>query len=420
MRPVFCRRALLISLLAAACARNDVTPTELQPAGGSPVSAIPSGPYTPGQSYYGRNNYIEYVAGNTALIYSAPHGGSLTPSEIPDRTSSSCGESAVTSTDLNTVQLARAMQSRHFAKYGNYPHIVINHLHRKKLDANRDLLAGACGDPEAEIAWNEYHDFIGVAKNATLSASGKGWYMDMHGHGHEIQRLELGYLISGSALRLSDSQLNSNESYEDSSSFKTMSEASSLSFAALLRGSTSLGTLYANNNFPSVPASNDPYPESGEPYFSGGYNTARHSCGIEASGLGGTSSGNVCGVQIEANYTGVRDSDANRTRFGDVTAIVVEDFLRTNWGLNVGGSGGTSITLSTRAYKVKGSWSVDLSWSGATSSTVDVFRNGAKITTTANDGAFTDAIGKLSGTWTYQVCEAGTTTCSNTATVTTS
>lgn len=42
--------------------------------------------YVAGQSYFGRNGYIEYVAGNAPVILTAPHGGSLTPTGIPDRT----------------------------------------------------------------------------------------------------------------------------------------------------------------------------------------------------------------------------------------------------------------------------------------------------------------------------------------------
>jgi hypothetical protein len=50
---------------------------------------------------------------------------------------------------------------------------------------------------------------------------------------------------------------------------------------------------------------------------------------------------------------------------------------------------------------------------------VDVYRNGALITTTANDGFFTDNINlRGGGSYTYQVCEAGTTTCSNEASIT--
>jgi subtilisin len=83
-----------------------------------------------------------------------------------------------------------------------------------------------------------------------------------------------------------------------------------------------------------------------------------------------------------------------------------------------GGGGGGSFTLNVRAYKVQGNKFADLTWSGATSTNVDVYRNGAVITTTANDGAYTDGpLGKGGGSATYQVCQAETSTCSNTVTV---
>jgi serine protease len=75
-------------------------------------------------------------------------------------------------------------------------------------------------------------------------------------------------------------------------------------------------------------------------------------------------------------------------------------------------------TLSAVGYKVKGVQTVDLTWSGATSTSVDIYRGSTKITT-ANDGAYTDDIGaKGGGSYTYRVCEEGTTTtCSNEFTV---
>ena len=79
--------------------------------------------------------------------------------------------------------------------------------------------------------------------------------------------------------------------------------------------------------------------------------------------------------------------------------------------------GTTTITLTARGYK-KGTYKVDLSWSGATSPDVDVRRNGAVIATTPNDGAHTDSLGKTGGSYTYEVCEAATTTCSDPVTVT--
>lgn len=78
----------------------------------------------------------------------------------------------------------------------------------------------------------------------------------------------------------------------------------------------------------------------------------------------------------------------------------------------------SGITLSAAGRKVKGKSNVDLTWSGASGTNVDVFRDNAKIVTTANDGAHTDVLGRVSGTFTYKVCTAGTTTCSNNASVT--
>ncbi len=55
----------------------------------------------------------------------------------------------------------------------------------------------------------------------------------------------------------------------------------------------------------------------------------------------------------------------------------------------------------------------------ATSTNVDVYRNNALITTTANDGFYTDIIGgRGHATYTYRVCEASSQTCSNQVTVT--
>jgi hypothetical protein len=77
------------------------------------------------------------------------------------------------------------------------------------------------------------------------------------------------------------------------------------------------------------------------------------------------------------------------------------------------------ITLSARGYKVHRQQRVDLSWSGGTSNTIDVYRNGVLIVTVANTGFYTDHPGDSGhATYTYRVCEAGTGNCSNQVTVT--
>lgn len=77
-----------------------------------------------------------------------------------------------------------------------------------------------------------------------------------------------------------------------------------------------------------------------------------------------------------------------------------------------------SISLSANGYKSRGLQKADLSWSGASSADVDVYRDGVVITTTANDGAYTDNINNRgSGSYVYQVCDTESNACSNEATV---
>jgi hypothetical protein len=77
------------------------------------------------------------------------------------------------------------------------------------------------------------------------------------------------------------------------------------------------------------------------------------------------------------------------------------------------------MTLIARGYKVQGRQMVDLSWNGATSNSIDIYRNGVLIATMPNiPGFYTDHIGvRGKGTYTYRVCDAGTQNCSNQVTV---
>jgi PKD domain len=78
----------------------------------------------------------------------------------------------------------------------------------------------------------------------------------------------------------------------------------------------------------------------------------------------------------------------------------------------------TLIGLTARGYKVKGLQKVDLSWSGAGAGSFDVYRNDVKIATVPGT-EYTDNLDRRgSGSYRYKVCEAGTSTCSDQATVT--
>jgi len=77
------------------------------------------------------------------------------------------------------------------------------------------------------------------------------------------------------------------------------------------------------------------------------------------------------------------------------------------------------ITLGGRGYKVQGQQRVDLSWNGATSNNIDIYRNGVLITTVSSiPGFYTDNIrARGKGTYTYRICVAATQNCSNQVTV---
>ncbi len=109
---------------------------------------------------------------------------------------------------------------------------------------------------------------------------------------------------------------------------------------------------------------------------------------------------------------------------GIVKAADADAYLTANGcaGGNNGGDpipGGDEVSLSASGYKSKGTAYVDLSWSGAATSTVDVYRNGTLVGSVANTNSYTDTITtKGGGSYTYQVCEAqSTTVCSNNSTV---
>jgi hypothetical protein len=87
--------------------------------------------------------------------------------------------------------------------------------------------------------------------------------------------------------------------------------------------------------------------------------------------------------------------------------------------LNVGSAPPPSISLTvTKGAGTARRTPVSLAWTGATGSRVDLYRNSALVSATANDGAYTENV--AAGTWSYRICQRGSTTvCSATKSVTT-
>ena len=85
--------------------------------------------------------------------------------------------------------------------------------------------------------------------------------------------------------------------------------------------------------------------------------------------------------------------------------------------VSTGGTGG-DIVLAASGYKQRGVRYVDLNWTGAVGSQVDIYRDGVLVLTVDNSGSYTDNLGRVSGTFTYKVCETGGSACSNEVSVT--
>ncbi|MEO0556980.1 MAG: hypothetical protein AAF170_02225 [Bacteroidota bacterium] len=270
----------------------------------------------PGTTQFGTSDYVEHIVGDLPIILSAPHGGDLRPQAIPDRTQ------GTTINDANTQELTRAIQHALFARTGRHAHVVINRLHRSKLDANRDLAEAAQGNAAAERAWTEFHAFTDSAKARVTESWGAGLYLDLHGHAHLIDRLELGMLLSRNELNGTDAHLNG---LAHESSLRALASAADLPFSALVRGQTSLGSLLEGQGVRAVPSGADPRPDD-DPYFTGGYNTNRH---------GSRQTGTIDAIQIEHHRPGLRDTQANREAYAERLADALLQFMDAHYGFDL-------------------------------------------------------------------------------------
>lgn len=294
------------------------------------------------QVLFGTNNYVEYQVGTLPFVISVPHGGKLEPSSIPNRT---CNN-AVIVTDAFTIETALEIKNYLFTKTGCYPHLIISHLKRNKLDPNRNAANAACGNPEAITAWNEFHEYIALARNsANQQYNQNTFFVDLHGHGNPIQRIELGYLLYDDELELADNVLNTSQ-YINNSSIKNLalSNANNYTHAQLLRGPKAFGSFLSRQNFPSVPSEAIPFPGTTSNYFSGGYITATHTC--YSSGI------DINGLQMELNFSGVRDSPTNRSVFAAAFSEAIIEYITTHFDVTLNACAPLSTDESIELSKI--------------------------------------------------------------------
>ena len=293
----------------------------------------------PGVSQYQNSSkkYIEYIPGTMPVIISAPHGGRLEPGELPTR---GCGTNEM---DDNTDVLIKEIQKKCFDQFGVYPYIIVNRLHRKKLDPNRNESVATCGNSTTKIYFDAFHNFIDAASADITTKFGKGLYIDLHGQSHSIPRVEAGYNLESSSF---DEDLNNaatNVTELSRVTIKNLIENNiqNLTFEDLIRGSQSFGGImqttggqrYANLGhagcsrsvgYRTVPShistgtsqgSCDDTNPGGYSYFAGDfYNNIRHGSGdtstantvVQGGGTVNGGGGTIDGIMTEVNRR-VRD-----------------------------------------------------------------------------------------------------------------
>ncbi|MBW7934037.1 MAG: hypothetical protein H3C62_10595 [Gemmatimonadaceae bacterium] len=305
--------AILAAALIAACGGGSAAPTA--------APATPSTPSTPSTPALDTTGFLEFVAGTAPLVIVAPHGGSLKPATVPDRTCAGCELLA----DANTEDLAQRVVASFERLTGKRPYLALNHLHRVKFDGNRDLDEATGGNAILNGVWNSWQvNLDSSTARAARVGGGRALYIELHGHAHAIPRIEIGYLLTGTQLRSSDAALSAGQVMRQSSIARLVSDAKSgASDVGLLRGATSLGAMLWAAGYPAVPSPTDPAPAAADSYFNGGYNTVRH---------GSSTGGATDAIQVECYSPGIRDTQANRTAFADAMAAILESYLRTHYG----------------------------------------------------------------------------------------
>lgn len=258
---------------------------------------------------WGQSGFVEWQQGDAPLVISIPHGGGLRPGDLKNR---SYGK---TVRDGRTLEIGRELSQAIFRATGKTPHLILCHLHRSKLDANRELTEAAQGDPKAEASWKEYHEFIERSRKQVTEQFGKGLYLDLHGQSHSEGWIEWGYTIS--ARSLAQSELDS------PSSLDHLLSISDDSLAQLISGPKSLGARTQALGYASVPSPDHPTPGGGH-YFSGGYSTRRH---------GSREGGTIDGVQLELPRR-LRLDTGNQRRLGRDLAAALIGFLNEHYELD--------------------------------------------------------------------------------------
>ncbi len=186
-----------------------------------------------------------------------------------------------------TIEIAQLVRAKYEELTGKQPHMIVSNLHRAKMDASKEIEEATFMMERAVWAYNSYNEFIQEALDAVQNTEvTTGLFLDLHGHTHLEEWVELGYLLS-------KTQLNEQTSIAKNSSIRSLVEnkcgSDQACFASILYGNESLGSFLQNDGFTTIPSPDHPSPGNGN-YFSGGINSreygSRNGSSIDAVQLG--------------------------------------------------------------------------------------------------------------------------------------
>ena len=168
---------------------------------------------------------VSWTVGTCNLVISVPHGG-MVGSDTSPAGNLVCQSGNVLETRKGTVACRIGTYTRDagtdliaedllkiLSKAGRTPHIIECHVHRSKVECNRDLSEIAVQEPgkEGEFIYSMFHNWIGEAiEMGRMSGDVPGVLLvDLHGHGHTHDYIELGFRLKGELLNeISNDKVN--------------------------------------------------------------------------------------------------------------------------------------------------------------------------------------------------------------------
>ena len=291
-----------------------------------------------GQSYFGANNYVEYIPGNLPIIMGAPHAGSLAPAHLPVTLNRG--------TDGGTLQASlMVMDSIMLATNGCRPHLIINHLHPKIFVCTGEMIEASGLHPEVNQAWFDFNNFIEIAKTKAKNDWGKGHYFEMHTTARPRNQIGLG--LDTGDLSQPDSIL---ATMANQSTVKHLCTTGGADFWEVVKGDTCLGSLLEAKGWNSSPSYADPQPAA--PFFYAGKNTWRH--GSNAFGV-------IDATHIESSAAYI-NSAFNRPHYSGDLAHAMLTFMETFYNVNLNCTPFPINLLDFNAYFVAQQNYIRLNW----------------------------------------------------------